>query len=116
MSWKNDRPVISSDGEEAIRDVLADMIEQKPTAMNLEAGRPEQGLAQLVLTIIELLRRLLEQEALRQIEYEQLSEEQIERVGNTFAKLDTQMHQLLEVFGLTEQDLNLDLGPLGTLM
>jgi Gas vesicle protein K len=76
----------------------------------------ERGLAQLVLTIIELLRELMERQALRRIDGGNLSEEQIERLGTTFMELDKRMQQLREQFGLTEEDLNLDLGPLGKLM
>jgi hypothetical protein len=76
----------------------------------------ERGLAQLVLTIIELLRQLMERQALRRIDVGNLSEEQVERLGWTFMELDKRMEELREQFGLTEADLNLDLGPLGNLL
>ncbi len=116
MSWEDDRLIISHDGHQAFRDVLAESVGKKCMAINADTERPEQGLAKLVLTLIELLRRLLEQEALRQIDRDQLTDTQIERMGCAFEQLDIQMHQLLAIFGLSEHDLNLDLGPLGTLM
>jgi hypothetical protein len=76
----------------------------------------ERGLAQLVLTIVELLRQLMERQALRRVDHGSLDEEQIERLGRTFMELDRRMEELREQFGLTEEDLNLELGPLGRLL
>lgn len=76
----------------------------------------EKGLAQLVLTVIELLRQLMERQAIRRIEGGTLDDEEIERLGRTFLALAERMDELKETFGLTDEDLNLDLGPLGNLM
>jgi Gas vesicle protein K len=76
----------------------------------------EKGLAQLVMTLIELLRQLMERQALHRIEGGTLGEEEIERLGMTFMALSDRMEQLKEAFGLSDEDLNLDLGPLGKLM
>jgi hypothetical protein len=76
----------------------------------------QQGLAQLVLTIVELLRQLMERQALRRIDSGGLSDEQEERLGRTFMELDRRMAELRDEFGRTEEDLNLDLGPLGRLL
>jgi hypothetical protein len=84
--------------------------------VNADPENVERGLAQLVLTIIELLRQLMERQALRRIDVGNLSEEQVERLGWTFMELDKRMEELREQFGLTEADLNLDLGPLGNLL
>lgn len=84
--------------------------------VNADPEGLERGLAQLVLTIIELLRQLMERQALRRIDGGSLSDEQIERLGLTFMELDKRMAQLRDEFGLTEEDLNLDLGPLGRLV
>jgi len=84
--------------------------------VNADPEGVERGLAQLVLTIIELLRQLMERQALRRIDGGSLSDEQIERLGLTFMELDKRMAQLRDEFGLTEEDLNLDLGPLGRLL
>lgn len=75
-----------------------------------------QGLAKLVLTLVELLRRVMEHEALRRIDGGTLTEAEIEEMGETFLKLDNKMTEMREIFGLKEEDLNLDLGPLGNLM
>jgi len=84
--------------------------------VNADPESLERGLAQLVLTIVELLRQLMERQALRRIDSGGLSDEQEERLGRTFMELDRRMAQLRDEFGLTEEDLNLDLGPLGRLL
>ena len=84
--------------------------------VNADPERVERGLAQLVLTVIELLRQLMERQALRRVDGGSLTDEQIERLGLTFMELDKRMAQLRDEFGLTEEDLNLDLGPLGRLL
>jgi hypothetical protein len=84
--------------------------------VNADPESVERGLAQLVLTIVELLRQLMERQALRRIDGGTLTEEQIERLGQTFMELDRRMDELTEQFGLTADDLNLDLGPLGRLL
>jgi gas vesicle protein GvpK len=76
----------------------------------------EKGLAQLVLTVVELLRQLMERQALRRIEGGSLSADEVERLGETFMLLEQRMEELRETFGLEQEDLNLDLGPLGRLM
>jgi hypothetical protein len=76
----------------------------------------EKGLAQLVMTLIELLRQLMERQALHRIEGGTLTEAEIERLGATFLALSDRMDELKEAFGLTDEDLNLNLGPLGNLM
>jgi hypothetical protein len=76
----------------------------------------ERGLAQLVLTIVELLRQLMERQALRRVEAGGLDEETIERLGRTLMALEERMEELKQTFGLRDEDLNLDLGPLGRLL
>jgi Gas vesicle protein K len=86
--------------------------------MRIEADREqiERGLAQLVLTVIELLRQLMERQAIRRVEGGGLSDEQIERLGQGLMALEDRMEELKASFGLTDEDLNLDLGPLGRLL
>ncbi len=76
----------------------------------------EQGLAHLVLTIIELLRQLMERQALHRIEGGSLSDEEIERLGRTFMALSERMEELKVAFGLEGEELNINLGPLGDLL
>jgi hypothetical protein len=75
-----------------------------------------KDLAALVLTVVELLRQLMERQALRRVEDGSLTDDQIENIGSTLMALDARMTELTEHFGLTAEDLNLDLGPLGPLL
>lgn len=87
-----------------------------PERINADRENVEQGLAKLVLTLIQLIIRLLERQAMHRIDAGSLSDDEVERLGETFLKLDRKMAELQEVFGLTDEDLNLNLGPLGDLM
>ncbi|TML66462.1 MAG: gas vesicle protein K [Actinobacteria bacterium] len=87
-----------------------------PRRINADPERVERGLAQLVLTLIELLRQLMERQALRRMEQGTLTDEQVERLGETFMKLEARMGELKEHFDLRDEDLNLNLGPLGDLL
>jgi hypothetical protein len=86
--------------------------------MPVETDRDDiaRGLAQLVLTLIELLRQLMERQAIRRVEAGGLSDEQVERLGQALMALEKQMAELKEEFGLADEELNLDLGPLGNLL
>jgi hypothetical protein len=87
-----------------------------PRRVNADPEGVEKGLAQLVLTLVELLRQLIERQALRRMEQGTLTDEQIERLGETFMKLEQRMEELKREFGLEDRDLNLNLGPLGSLL
>ncbi len=76
----------------------------------------ERGLVTLVLTLVELLRQLMERQALRRVDQGTLSDDQIERIGSTLMALESRMAELRDHFGLAPEDLNLDLGPLGPLL
>ncbi len=76
----------------------------------------EQGLAKLVLGLVELLRRLLERQAIRRMEGGSLSDQQVEEMGQALMKLEQKVHELAAQFGLKPEDLNLELGPLGNLL
>lgn len=82
----------------------------------LDSNHVEQGLAKLVLTIIELLRQLMERQAMRRVESDSLTDEQIEELGLTLMRLEEKMEELKEVFGLENDELNIELGPLGKLL
>ena len=86
-----------------------------PDRINADPEHVENGLARLVLTVIELLREILEHQAIRRMDGGTLSEEQIERLGLALLKLREHMDELKTTFGLTDVDLNIDLGPLGRL-
>jgi hypothetical protein len=84
-----------------------------PDRINADAAGPETGLARLVLTLIEVLRKVLEHQAVRRMEGGRLTDEEVERLGLALAKLNDRMGELKRVFGLSEEDLQIDLGPLG---
>lgn len=85
-----------------------------PTRIESDAESVERDLFTLVLTVVELIRQLMERQALRRME--ELSDDQVEALGTALMRLDEAMTELRERYGLSEADLNLDLGPLGTLL
>jgi hypothetical protein len=86
-----------------------------PARVELSPDNIEQGLAKLVLTLIDFLRQLLERQAIRRMEGGTLSEEEIEQMGEALMKLEAKIRDMAEQFGLSPADLNIDLGPLGRL-
>lgn len=102
------------DGSHLVEPELTAQIPQSRVDCNPE--NVEQGLAKLVLSLIELLRELLERQAIRRMEGGSLTEDQIEQMGEALMKLETKIHELAAHFGLSPSDLNLDLGPLGNLL
>lgn len=92
--------------------------EQPSLRAHLEFDRDsvECSLVTLVLTIVELLRQLMERQAIRRVESDDLSAETVEEIGLTLMALDERMAELRDHFGLSVEDLNLDLGPLGRLL
>jgi hypothetical protein len=87
-----------------------------PRRIDADPEKVERGLVQLVLTVVELLRQLMERQALRRMEQGTLNDDEIERLGETFMRLEGRMQELKEHFELEDRDLNLDLGPLGRLL
>jgi gas vesicle protein GvpK len=84
--------------------------------INLDPASVKNGLGQLVLTLVKLLHELLERQAIRRIDAGSLSYEQIELLGLTLMRQAQEIERLRKTFGLEEEDLNLDLGPLGKLL
>jgi hypothetical protein len=84
--------------------------------LNLDANNTKNGLGQLVLTLVKLLHELLERQAIRRIEAGSLTDQEIERLGLTLMRQAQEIERLRNEFGLEEDDLNLDLGPLGKLL
>ncbi|MFD5728234.1 gas vesicle protein K [Streptomyces sp. NPDC058368] len=84
--------------------------------VDLDSGKVGQDLVTLVLTVVELLRQLMERQAIRRIDEGDLTEEQTEEIGTTLMLLEQRMTELCEQHGVRTEDLNLDLGPLGTLL
>ena len=104
-------------------DAASPLDQQAENSLNSLTGRisadpetVERGLVQLVLTLVELLRQLMERQAVRRLDAGAMTPEETERVGLTFMLLEKRMAELRDHFGLTPEDLNLDLGPLGKLL
>jgi hypothetical protein len=95
---------------------LTDSGRQTPQRIVADRKGVERDLARLVLSVIELLRKLLERQAVRRVENGTLSEAEIERLGETLRKLEARMGELKAAFGLGDQELTLDLGPLRDLV
>jgi Gas vesicle protein K len=109
----NSKTLVAPPGEVIGAGKLDDALSRR---INADPEGVERGLAQLVLTIVELLRQLMERQALRRVEAGGLSDEQVERLGETLMLLADRMQELKHEFDLDDRDLNLDLGPLGRLL
>jgi len=101
--------------EDRLREALTFTESTIPERIAADAEIVENGLAKLVLSIIELIRRLLEKQALRRMDAGNLTEPEIERLGTALMKLEEKMAELKQTFRLTDEDLNLSLGPIKTL-
>jgi hypothetical protein len=114
------RKVLYASEDEAALDrfagTLPDARRGPPERVALDPKGVERDLARLVLSVIELLRQLLERQAVRRVENGNLSDEEIERLGLTLLKLESRMGELKAAFGLKDRDLSLDLGPLRDLI
>ena len=91
--------------------------ENIPKIINANSPREtEQGLAKLVLTLVELIRRLMEKEAFRRVKKGTLSPAEIQKLGLSLKAVKKKIEEIKAIFGIEDEDLNLDLGPLGNLM
>lgn len=95
---------------------VAEELWRLPQRLETDAESVERDLMKLVLTIIELVRQLMEAQALRRVDEGDLSEDQVEGLGMGLMRLEEAMEQLKGRYGLSTADLNIDLGPLGTLL
>jgi len=110
------KKIVKTDSPDAFREELEKPRGTLPKRIAADPLNAEKGLAKLVLTLIELLRKLMEKQAMRRIDNGSLTEAEIERVGETLMLLENKMGELKQIFGLRDEDLNLNLGPLGNLM
>ena len=108
--------IVETDSAEEFIEEIEKSQDALPTKIDANPKNVEKGLAKLVLTLIELIRKLLEKQAMRRVEAGSLSDEQIENMGETLMKLESKMEELKQIFGLKDEELNLNLGPLGDLM
>lgn len=104
-------------------EAIREEIEKRVSAEAAEAPRwnadPEnvqRSVARLVLTLVEFVRRLLERQAIRRMEAETLTPEEVEAIGLALMKLEETVQDIAGKFGLNPDELNLDLGPLGRLL
>jgi hypothetical protein len=108
---------MTSEQEEARRaELVAELSEianSLPDRVDIDPDAVARDLSRLVLTVVELLRRVVEHQAIRRMEDPDLSEEQIEKMGLALWKLEEKMVEIKDVFGLAGEELNIDLGPLG---
>ncbi|WP_031081238.1 gas vesicle protein K [Streptomyces sp. NRRL WC-3549] len=87
-----------------------------PSRVDVDRDALGRDLVALVLTVVELLRQLMERQAIRRIDQGDLTDQQVDEIGTTLMLLDQRMAELCEQHGVRPEDLNLDLGPLGTLL
>jgi hypothetical protein len=109
----------SRDEEKTLRELTAALREVAPSFPARLDASPEDidaGVARLVLTLIEFIRQVLEHQAVRRMEGGGLSDEEVERLGLALMRLQEKVGEVKNVFGLGDEDLNIDLGPLGRLL
>jgi len=105
-------------GDLSALDVLAEesAADALPRRINAERDTAEQDLAKLVLALVDMVRQLLERQAIRRVTAGSLSEDEVERLGETFRKLERRMEELRVAFGLRREDLDLCLGSIRDLL
>jgi len=113
---KDNKIIFNTTEIECLEEASKSIEKAASSRINALPDNAEHGLAKLVLTLIELIRKLVEKQAIRRVEGGSLSDDEIERLGETLMKLELKMEELKKIFNLTDEDLNLDLGPLGNLM
>ena len=101
---------------EDLRRELERVASRAPLRWNADPDQVQQSLAQLVLTLVEFVRQLLERQAVRRLDAGTLTDEQAENVGRALMNLETAVRDMAVRFGLDPKDLNLELGPLGKLL
>lgn len=117
------KPLVESNGINDFSSIMGTGMNFHPSSLksasrrlNLNQENVKNGLGQLVLTVVKLLHELLERQAIRRIDAGSLTDTEIEKLGITLMQQAREIDRLRKEFGLEEEDLNLDLGPLGELM
>lgn len=95
---------------------LAEIAQALPSRIDVDPEGVERDLSRLVLTVVELLRRVVEHQAVQRMDDPDLTEEQVERMGTALWRLEEKMQEIKRVFGLADEELNIDLGPLGRVL
>ncbi len=107
---------IESDHLAGFDEIMPKVVRRQKGRIEIDHDRVKNGLGQLVLTLVKLLHELLERQAIKRIDGGSLSEGDIEKLGLTLMRQTEEIERLMKEFGLEEEDLNLDLGPLGKLL
>lgn len=105
-----------SDPQAALLAELSEIAQGLPSRIDVDPDAVGRDLARLVLTLVELLRQVVEHQAVRRMDDPDLSDEQVERMGLALQRLEEKMDEIRAVFGLAREELNVDLGPLGKLL
>ena len=100
----------------ALAGELAEIAEALPQRIDVDPEAVGRDLSKLVLTLVELIRRVVEHQAVQRMDDPDLTEEQIERMGTALWRLEEKMQEIKTVFGLADEELNIDLGPLGRVL
>lgn len=101
---------------DALRAELERRVAEEAPRWNADPEDVQRSVARLVLTLVEFLRKLMERQAIRRMENETLTPEEVEAVGLALMRLEETIADMARQFGLASEDLNLDLGPLGRLL
>jgi tRNA U34 5-carboxymethylaminomethyl modifying enzyme MnmG/GidA len=101
---------------DGISEEIGKLTSNEESRLKLTPDNADSGLAKLVLTLVELIRKLVEKQAMRRVDGGSLTDDEIERLGATLMKLEEKMEEMKKHFNLTDRDLNINLGPLGDLM
>lgn len=101
---------------EALVAELTELADQLPRQIDVDPDAVGRDLGRLVLTVVELLRRVVEHQAVQRMEDPDLTDEQVERMGTALLRLEQKMEEMKTAFGLAGEDLNIDLGPLGKVL
>lgn len=102
--------------QEALLAELSEIARSLPSRIDVDPEAVGRDLGRLVLTLVELLRQVVEHQAVRRMDDPGLSEDQVERMGLALLRLEEKMDEIRQVFGLAREELNIDLGPLGKLL
>jgi hypothetical protein len=110
------RWLMSTEESDLLREEIDELMMALPDRIDADPDGLDAGLARLVLTLVEFLRQVLEHQAVRRLDSGTLTDEEEERLGLAFLRLRDRMTEMREALGVAEEDLNLDLGPLGRLL
>ncbi len=111
-----DAPPAESSGDSTLKEDLRALAPSFPERLEAQGEDVEEGVARLVLTLVELIRQILEHQAVRRMEGGTLTEEEIEELGLALLRLQERLEEIKLAFGVEDEDLNIDLGPLGRLL